>query len=175
VNNDVSDKETINSLRCSEKDIDCCVIQNSVAIVQPLKKVIIETGASAKRFDEKNQKLIDASKNSASMSHKYEPKSRNNSKANATNEIASRMSDCGNNNLNIGNQKVATVGDGEKCNNVTNISETKMTSKENQKKDNSGNSHQRVCAKILNFVRFPATLSEKKKKYKFKSRIIFIP
>lgn len=137
VNSDVSDKETINSLRYSEKDIDCSVIQNSIAIVQPLKKVIVETGASAKRFDEKNQKLIDASKNSASMSHKYEPKSRNNSKASATNEITSRMSDCGNNNLNIDSQKVVKSGGGEKCNNVTNISERKLTSKD-QKKDNSG-------------------------------------
>lgn len=110
VDYDVSDKEAINSLRHSEKDIDSCLNQNnSIAIVQPLKKVIIDYNASVNMGDEKNQKPIDSSKNSNIMSHKHEQKIRNSSKVFATNDFATRMSECGNNNLNIVTRKVGSV------------------------------------------------------------------
>lgn len=129
VENDVSDKEAISSLRHSEKDIDCCVIQNSVAIVQPLKK-IVDTNASVNMSDEKNQKPIDSSKNSCFASHKHEQKSRNSSKIIAANEIASRMNECGNNNLNVATRKAASVA--RDC-------EKKVPTMKKDQKDNSGN------------------------------------
>lgn len=120
---DVSDKEAINTLRHRDKDIDCCFVQNSVAIVQPLKKI---SDAS-----EKNQKPIDSSKNSFAMSHKHEPKSRNSSKIMiATNEVAARTSECGNNNLNGATRRVASVA--RDC-------EKKVPTKRKDHKDISGN------------------------------------
>lgn len=108
---DVTDKEAINSNhRIGEKDIDCSVmqIQNSVAIVQPIKKIIIDTNVTVDA--KKIEKQIDSSKNIA-MSQKAEFKNRNiSSKMNTANEIAPKfgMSECGvkdNNNLNVGNRK----------------------------------------------------------------------
>jgi hypothetical protein len=133
VDYDVSDKEAINSLQHREKDIDCVVVQNSVAIVQPLKKVF-DASASENMSDEKNQKLIDSSKNSFHSSHKHEQqKVRNNSKINATNEIASRMSECGGikNNLNIATRKTANV--------VRDCEKKVPTRKKKDQRDNSGN------------------------------------
>lgn len=108
---DVTDKEAINSIhRVGEKDIDCSVMQmqNSVAIVQPIKKVI-DTNVTVDT--KKIEKQIDSSKNIA-MSQKAEFKNRNNSsKMNTANEIAPKfscMSECDvkdNNNLNVGNRK----------------------------------------------------------------------
>lgn len=106
---DVTDKEAINSIhRVGEKDIDCSVmqLQNSVAIVQPIKKVI-DTNVTVDT--EKIEKQIDSSKNIA-MSQKAEFKNRNSSKMNTANEIAPKfsMSECDvkdNNNLNVGNRK----------------------------------------------------------------------
>jgi hypothetical protein len=106
---DVTDKEAINSIhRVGEKDIDCSVMQmqNSVAIVQPIKKVI-DTNVTVDT--EKIEKQIDSSKNIA-MSQKAEFKNRNSSKMNTANEIAPKfsMSECDvkdNNNLNVGNRK----------------------------------------------------------------------
>lgn len=67
---DVTDKEAISSNhRVNEKDIDCSVMQNSVAIVQPIKKVI-DTNATTI-----NTEKFDSSKNIA-MSHKAEFKNR---------------------------------------------------------------------------------------------------
>lgn len=113
VDYDVSDKEAISSLRHSEKDIDCVVNQNSIAIVQPLKKAT-DFNTSVNMSDEKNQKPIDSSKNSNVMSHKHEQKIRNSSKIIAANEFASRMSDGGNNNLNIVRKAVNVARDCEK-------------------------------------------------------------
>lgn len=108
VDYDVSDKEAISSLRHSERDIDCCIVQNSVAIVQPLKKVV---DASVNMSDEKNQKPIDSSKNSSAMSLKHEQQIfiRNSSKNIAANEIASRMSECDDNNLNVASRKATAA------------------------------------------------------------------
>lgn len=105
---DKSDKEAINLLHHSEKDIDCCVIQNSIAIVQPLKKVI-EANASVNMGDEKHQNPIDCSINSNIMSFKHEQNIRSSSKIIATNEIASKMSECGNNNFNTAPRKVVNI------------------------------------------------------------------
>lgn len=129
VDYDVSDKEAaINTLRHREKDIDCCFVQNSVAIVQPLKKII---DVSLNMDDEKNQKPIDSSKNSFVTSHKHELKSRNSSKIMiATNEVASRMSECGNNNLNSATRRVVSVA--RDC-------EKKVPTKKKDHKDISGN------------------------------------
>lgn len=131
VDYDVSDKEAISSLRHIEKDIDCCVTQNSIAIVQPLKK-IIDFDASVNLNDEMNQKPIESSKNSYVMSHKHEQKVRKNSKIIAANEFASRMSECGNNNLNGVTRKVV---------NIARESEKKVPTKKKDVKDNSGECH----------------------------------
>lgn len=126
---DVSDKVVIESLRHRENrgDIDCgVVVQNSVAIVHPLKKV---ANASAVNMDDgKNQKPIDSSKNSFVMSHK----SRNIAKVmSAANEVAPRTSECGNNNLSGASRRVASVA--RDC-------EKKVpTTKKKDRKDNSGN------------------------------------
>jgi hypothetical protein len=101
---DVSDKEAIETLR-SERDVDSGAIQNSIAIVQPLKKVI-DSGVSAN--DENSQKA-DSSKNTLAMSHKHEQKFRHSSKMIATNELASIMSECGKNNLSGATRKPASV------------------------------------------------------------------
>ncbi|CAO1346737.1 unnamed protein product [Diamesa hyperborea] len=106
----VSDKEAINSLRHSEKDIDCSVsnscnfnnqVSNSVAIVQPLKKNDMNTNCFDKHLDH-SQLNVD-SKNS-SMSDKHEQNLlRNNSKINNQNITSlNSLHDYGNNNnLNI--------------------------------------------------------------------------
>ena len=106
----VSDKEAINSLRHSEKDIDCSVlnscnfnnsISNSVAIVQPLKKNDMNTNCFEKNLD--HSQLNDESINS-SMSDKHEQNLlRNNSKNNNQNMTSlNSLHDYGNNNnLNI--------------------------------------------------------------------------
>lgn len=112
VDYDVSDKEAISALRHTENDIDCGVIQNSIAIVQPLKKNI---DASVNANDEKNQKA-DSSKNSLAMSHKHEQNIRNSSKVIATNELASVMSECDKNNLSGATRKtVSSVCDVKKA------------------------------------------------------------
>ena len=132
VDYDVSEKEAISSLRHREKDIDCVVVQNSVAIVQPLKKVI-DANASVNMSDEKNPKPIDSSKNSLILSHKHEqPKVRNTSKIIAANEIASKMNECGSakNNLNIAPRKAASVA--RDC-------EKKVPTNKRDQRDNSGN------------------------------------
>lgn len=96
---DVTDKEAINSNhRVNEKDIDCSVMQiqqNSVAVVQPIKKVIDATIDTAKCESSKN-KAVDF-KNHRTTSSKL-------------NEIVPKcsISECGindNNNLNVGNRK----------------------------------------------------------------------
>lgn len=125
---DACNKEAIGLLRHSEKDIDCGVTQNSIAIVQPLKKVI-EANASVNMGDEKHQNPIDCSINSNVMSHKHEQKTRNSSKIIATNEIASRMNECGNNNFNAAPRKVV---------NIVRDSEKKVPTKKKEHKDNSG-------------------------------------
>lgn len=132
VDYDVSDKEAINSLRHREKDIDCVVIQNSVAIVQPLKKVI-DASASVNMSDEKNQKPIDSSINSFFTSHKHEQqKVRNSSKIIAANEVALKMNECGGikNNLNIATRKAV---------NVARDCEKKVPTKKKDQRDNTGN------------------------------------
>lgn len=134
VDYDVSDKEAISSINHGEKDIDSCVIQNSIAIVQPLKK-IIDFDASVNLDDEMNQKPIESSKNSNVMSHKHEQKVRKNSKIIAANEFASRMSECGNNNLN---------GVTRKAVNIARESEKKVPTKKKDAKDNSGECHSDV-------------------------------
>lgn len=117
---DVSDKESRNS----EKEIDCGVTQNSIAIVQPLKKVI---DASANMNDEKNPKPIDSSKNSHS---KYV---RNSGKAvckvAVANEFAPRVSECGNNNFNAAARKAASV---------VRESEKKVPTRKADRKESSG-------------------------------------
>lgn len=125
VDYDVSDKEAISSLRHREKDIDCVVVQNSVAIVQPLKKVI---DVNANMSDEKNQKPIDRSKNSLLQHQKV----RNSSKIVAANETASKMSECGGikNNLNVATRKAASIA--RDC-------EKKVPTKKKELRDNSGN------------------------------------
>lgn len=123
-----SDRESISLLRHREKDIDCCVTQNSIAIVQPLKKVV-EANASVNMGDEKHQNPIDCSINSNVMSHKHEQKTRNSSKIIATNEIAARMSECGNNNFNTAPRKVV---------HIVRESEKKVPTKKKELKDNSG-------------------------------------
>lgn len=110
---DASDKQAISLLHHSEKDIDCSVTQNSIAIVQPLKKVIA-ANASVNMSDEKYQKAIDSSKNSDFMSHEHEQKTQNASKIIATNEITSRMSECGNNNFNASQKPATAVRDSDK-------------------------------------------------------------
>lgn len=126
VDYEVSDKESIGSLRHCEKDIDYCVSQNSVAIVQPLKKPI-DTNASVNSGDEKNQKPIDSSKNSFVMSHKHEQKIRNSSKTIATNVFASKMSEC---NENTAARKAAII---------ERVCEKKVpTTSKKQEKENSG-------------------------------------
>lgn len=124
---DASDKEAISSLRHSEKDIDYGITQNSIAVVQPLKK-FVDANASVNMSDEEYQKAIDSSKNSNIMSYKHEQKTRNSSKIIATNEIASRMSDCGNNNLNATRKPASVVRDSEK----------KVPTKKKEFKANSG-------------------------------------
>lgn len=109
VDYDVSDKEAIGTMR-SERDVDSGAIQNSIAIVQPLKKVI-DCGVSAS--DEKSQKA-DSSKNSIAMSHKHEQKFRQSSKMIAANELASIMTECGKNNLSGATRKPASVCDVKK-------------------------------------------------------------
>lgn len=106
----VSDKEAINSMRHSEKDIDCSVlnscnfnnqVSNSVAIVQPLKKNDMNTNCFDKNVD--HLQLNVDSKNS-SMSDKHEQNLlRNNSKINNQNVTSlNSLHDYGNNNnLNI--------------------------------------------------------------------------
>lgn len=131
VDYDTSDKEAIGLLRHSENVIDCCVTQNSIAIVQPLKKVIV-ANASVNMSDEKHQNPIDCSINSNVLSYKHEQqKNRNNSsKIIATNELALRMSECGNNNFNTVPRKVV---------NIVRDSEKKVpTNKKKEHKDNSG-------------------------------------
>lgn len=125
---DASDKEAINSLRHSDKDIDSCHVQNSVAIVQPIKKVVGAT-ASVNMSDGKSQKAIDSSINSAALNHKHEQKNRSSSKIIAANEIAPRMSESGNN-LNVATRKAASVA--RDC-------EKKVPTKTRDQKDNSGN------------------------------------
>ena len=110
---ETSDKKAISSLHQIEKDIDYCVIQNSIAIVQPLKKVIA-ANASVNMSVEKYQNDIDSSKNSNIMSHKHEQKIRNSSKIIASNEITPRMNECGNNNLNATRKPANVVRDSEK-------------------------------------------------------------
>lgn len=123
---EVSDKESISH---SEKDIDCCVSQNSIAIVQPLKKAI-DANASVNSGDEKNQKPIDSSKNSFIMSHKHEQKSRNSSRIIAANVFAPRMSECGVSSVNSSTRKVADV---------ERVCERKVpTTSKKQEKENSG-------------------------------------
>lgn len=109
VEQDVSDKEAISSRRLSEKDIDCSVAQNSIAIVQPLKKTVVDVNASVSMND--GMKSFDRSKNSLAISNqKFEQNSRNSSKIVAANEIASIMSASGgNNNLSGATRKVASV------------------------------------------------------------------
>lgn len=97
-NYDVLNKEAINRGGEKRKDIDCGVIQiqninNSVAIVQPIKKVIDTSDFSDV------EKEFERSKNSA-MSMKAELKSRNSSKINAANEIVSKKQSDDKNNLN---------------------------------------------------------------------------
>lgn len=128
---DASVKEAISSSRHSEKDIDCCITQNSIAIVQPLKKVIA-ANASVNMSDEKYQKIIDSSKNSNIMSHKHEQKTRNSSKIIATNEIAPRTSNCDNDNVSATRKPVNVVRDNEK----------KVPIKKKVLKDNSGKEQQ---------------------------------
>lgn len=127
VDYDGCDKETISSLRHRETDIDC-IVQNSVAIVQPLKKVNIER-PGVNMSDEKNQKPIDSSKNSHFTNHKHEQKVRS-SKIIAANENAAEMNECGavKNNLNI-----------TRSSNVTLDCVKKVPTSKKDHRDNSGN------------------------------------
>lgn len=122
---EVSDKESIGSLRHSEKGHDSCVNQNSIAIVQPLKKAI---DASVNSGDEQNQKLIDSSKNSFVMSHKHEQKTRNSNKIIATNVFPSRMSECGSKNVNNTTRKAEND---ERVGEKNVLSSNKKSEKEN--------------------------------------------
>jgi hypothetical protein len=105
-----SRKLSSKSVDYDERDVDSGAIQNSIAIVQPLKKVI-DCGVSAS--DEKSQKA-DSSKNSIAMSHKHEQKFRQSSKMIAANELASIMTECGKNNLSGATRKPASVCDVKK-------------------------------------------------------------
>jgi hypothetical protein len=97
-----------NGAMSGKKDIDCGVIaQNSVAIVQPIKKFIDNEDNGEM---EKSQK-IDCSSINSVVIHKHKAKS---SEMSVANEITPKMSDCGskiyknninNNNLNIENRK----------------------------------------------------------------------
>lgn len=145
-NYDVLDKATAIHEQRKDFDIDSGVIQmqNSVAIVQPIKKVI---DANITFDVEKIEKQIERSKNSAMSQKAAELKYRKSSKTNTANETAAApkvMNDCGknanNNNYNLNNN----IGNRKYFEREKNVA-TATVSKESDKKvptkihkDNSG-------------------------------------
>ena len=143
----VSDKEAINSLRHSEKDIDCSVsnsnfnnqVSNSVAIVQPLKKNDMNTNCFDKHLD--HPQLNVDSKNS-SMSDKHEQNVlRNNSKINNQNITSlNSLHDYGNNNnLNIDSKSLDVKCFDLNKNNMNNINNNNINNNNNLINNNNNN------------------------------------
>lgn len=124
---DTSNDEATSSLIHSKKESECSLSRNSIAIVQPIKK-IVAANVSANMSDEKYQKATDSSKNSININRKHKQKMRNSSKKITTNELVSDMNESGNNNCNAMRNVV----------NVVRESEMKVPTSKKDLKDNAG-------------------------------------
>lgn len=133
-----TDKVAINSNCRGERfDIECSDTQqnynNSVAIVQPIKKVIDTNKSDEEKMSGIEKEEIDYSINSDA---KAEPRNRKSSvdEISLTNEskVVARMSDYGNNNLNVVNRKcaerenVSEGGEGKKVQMDTSVKKKKF-------------------------------------------------